>query len=63
MANNESRVLTVSSEWYPGKYSKSVPMIRLRGEWLRSFGFSVGERFQVVFSFEEGCLMLQKISK
>jgi hypothetical protein len=61
MANNEGRVLTVSGAWNAGR--EIVPSIRLRGSWLNAFGFKVGEKFQVIYSFEAGTLLLQKVSK
>ena len=64
MANNEGRVNTVSGYWSPRKCgSERVPLIRLCGSWLNAFGFAEGDKFQVIYSFEEGTLVLQKVSK
>lgn len=65
MANNGIRVCSVSGAWNARKYSggEIVPSIRLTGKWLGAFGFKVGEKFQIIYSFEEGTLLLQKVSK
>ena len=59
MSDNEARVLTVSRVWNDRNY---VPMIRLRGEWLRRFGFEVQDWFEITFNWD-GSLTLKKINK
>jgi hypothetical protein len=59
MSDNGNRVLTVSSVFSSGK---NVPMIRLRGEWLRRFGFACQDWFEIVFNWD-GSLTLKKINK
>jgi len=60
MRDNLGKRLTVSSVWNNSAF-KSVPMIRLRGVWLEAFGFHVGDIFELIFSFEDGCLIIKKV--
>lgn len=54
MSDNKSRVLRVSDVW-DGR--KLVPMIRIRGDWLRTFGFSVGDKYEVLFGFDDSLIL------
>lgn len=41
--------------------NKEVPLIRLQGQWLREFGFNIGEKIEV--TLEENKLVINKCAK
>ena len=55
MLDNNTRV--VSEAWNGREY---VPMIRIRGKWLRNYGFNFGDRFELLYEFD-GSIVLKKL--
>lgn len=50
---SDSRLLTVSESGY---WNKSIPMLRLQGQWLERAGFPAGTK--VVIQVKEGKIIL-----
>lgn len=55
------RRLTVSKSYEGGLQGKSVPMLRLRGEWLRRLGFRSGN--QVVLTLSAKKVVITVVEK
>jgi hypothetical protein len=61
-APREPRILSVSSSYYDYQINDrwprppGVPLLRLRGYWLRQAGFSAGQRVQVHVA--DGCITI-----
>jgi hypothetical protein len=49
----------VSRIWNDKEY---VPMIRINGKWLRSYGFDYGDRFEIIYNWD-GSLVLRKLNQ
>jgi hypothetical protein len=61
MADNLGKRVTVSRVWNDKSF-KRVPMIRLRGDWLEAFGFQIGDVIELIYSFEDSCLIIKKVN-
>lgn len=60
-----SRCTHLIRKVYYGHYDYEVasphPVIRLRGKYLETFGFKVGDTIEV--DLQEGCIMIKKVCK
>ena len=59
MKNKKNRTLKVYGQ--SGYRYKDTPTIVLKGQWLSSTGFDIGDQIQV--DIEDGRLLVQNISK
>ena len=60
---NGDRLLTVASCVNPNRHDDRetfLPMIRIRGRWLRKLGFAVGKRFAVRVEGKQLVLSIEK---
>jgi hypothetical protein len=59
MADNKIRVLKVGKAWSGSGF---VPLVRLKGKWLKALGYDVDARFEIVFDFDNcNSLLLKKV--